>query len=74
MRSVDERVEQLLEQMRAFNDVTVECDRCHTQAVLDLLSPTAHGLYCRRCLIEMPKFEFDALDADGRALDSEYLT
>jgi late competence protein required for DNA uptake (superfamily II DNA/RNA helicase) len=69
---VDERVERLFGQMAAFNEVTVECDRCHTGAALDLLRPTAHGLYCRRCLIEMPTFEYDALRADGRALEAEF--
>jgi late competence protein required for DNA uptake (superfamily II DNA/RNA helicase) len=68
---VDQRVEQLLTEMATFNELTVECSRCHTAAVLDLLSPTAHGVYCRRCLTEMPKFEFDALLADGAALESE---
>lgn len=61
-----------MRQFRAFTEMTVECDRCHCQVGLDLLHPTAHGYYCERCVIEMPRFELDALLADGAAIEAEF--
>lgn len=65
-------VKRVLEQTRAFNEVTVECSRCHHQAALAHVNPTPRGLYCDRCIVSMPRHELDALTREGDTLASQH--
>ena len=57
----------LFRQFVAFDSVTVECDRCETQAPLSRVQPLPRsgferpGLICVRCLRELPFEEFERL-------------
>jgi hypothetical protein len=63
-------VDRLLRQMLAFDSITVECSRCHQQARLARLIPTARGLHCERCLVAMPTGEFRDLQAENARVNT----
>lgn len=64
---MSDELDRLFAQWRAFDELTVECDRCHGQAPLGRTQPVPRegferpGLMCVRCLRELPFEEFERL-------------
>jgi recombinational DNA repair protein (RecF pathway) len=56
----------MTDQRQAFNEVTLECDRCRAHVPLAHIEPTVRGFVCRRCLVKMPSHEFRALLEEER--------
>lgn len=46
-------------QLLTFGQVTVECSGCERQTALATLHPTLAGLHCEKCMVAMPRAEFD---------------
>jgi late competence protein required for DNA uptake (superfamily II DNA/RNA helicase) len=54
-------VDILMKQMDVFQSVTLRCDRCSHQVSINSISSTAKGMYCEKCIFDMPLHEFEHL-------------
>lgn len=59
-------LDRIFGQYRAFDEVTLPCDRCERDTPLAYLQPVANlgvGFVCHKCLITMPPDELRMLRA-----------